>query len=192
MVIEAGGVPHTVDFGKVTSGPDLFWASICTLVWWSGLFELLLVAVLWATLPWWLGRSLPAGIWRYETSNHHFLLNLLAKAGLDFWQWSTGAEDWEFDETALRLLPFLCALAGLLAWALFFHHLGFGVAAAILPWMLALHPWYQRHATGMRGYPLVFLFLPLTLLCAVRALRRGRWRAWLGFAVCRLPVPVHV
>ena len=124
-------------------------------------------------------------VWRYDTTNHHYLLNILAKAGLSIWQWSSGAEDWEFDETALRILPFLFALGGLVTWALFLRGLGYASAAMLLPWALAFHPWYQRYATGMRGYPLVFFFLPLVLLFAVRALRGGTWRCWLAFAGCQ-------
>jgi hypothetical protein len=138
--------------------------------------DAVLLEIYWEPIDWELA------IWRYETTNHHFLLNLMAKAGLGGWQWVTGAEDWEFDEVALRILPFLCALGGLVAWATFFGRLGYTGAALILPWLLALHPWYQQHATGMRGYPLVFLFLPLALLQALAAVRHGRWGSWLGFA----------
>jgi hypothetical protein len=124
-------------------------------------------------------------LWRYETTNHHFLLNLMARAGLGVWQRATGAEEWEFDEAALRFLPFLCALGGLMAWAVFFRRLGFWQAAMIVPWALALHPWYQQHATGMRGYPLVFLFFPLTLLSALGVLRSGGWRSWSAYAAAQ-------
>ena len=260
----AGGIPWTLDFGRPGDGTDFFLPSIRTLLWWTGLFDLVIIVLLWITLRCWIGQpgsdliqddkgsgsfrglapvfvsAILAGallifinaprlseslwndelwslgesvhgkwdrdldgvdpeealaviywqavnwehaVWRYDTTNHHFLLNILAKAGLDVWQWLSGSEEWEFDETAMRILPFSCALGGLAAWAFFFRYLGFPSAAMIVPWLLALHPWYQRHATGMRGYPLVFLFFPLTLLAAIHALRGGRWRAWLCFAV---------
>ena len=258
------GLPWGIDFSKSSEGSDHFSESVRTIVWWSVLFDLLVVVLLWWQLPRWIGtdpepdgsagggrlgqrgaiigsallaaltlalidsprlseslwndeiwslresihgswdRELGSktpddvlleiywepidwelAIWRYETTNHHFLLNLMAKAGLSGWQWVTGAEDWEFDEVALRILPFLCALGGLVAWAIFFGRLGYVGAALILPWLLAFHPWYQQHATGLRGYPLVFLFLPLALLHILAAVRHGRWGSWLGFAAAQ-------
>jgi len=152
-----------------------------------------LTEVRWEELGW------HHAIWRYDTTNHHFLLNLMAKSGNTAWQLTSDEverspggstfglpqidESWEFNESALRFLPFCCALGGLLAWAWLFARLGFPVAGTILPWLLALHPWYQQLATGMRGYALVFLFLPLVLGFLIQALRVGRWRTWLGFAV---------
>ena len=139
-----------------------------------------LTKIYWDELGW------QHAIWRYDTTNHHFLLNVLAKggnsakhSGADFWNY----HGWDFDEAALRFLPFCCALGGLLAWARLLARLGFPTGGAILPWILALHPWYQQLATGMRGYALVFLFLPLALGFLVGALRSNRWRSWLAFAL---------
>ena len=133
----------------------------------------------WRSLQW------RHAVWRYESTNHHFLLNLMAKTGLTVWQLGTRAEGWEFSEAALRILPFLCALAGILAWAIVFFQLGFSRAAILLPWLLALHPSYLQHASEMRGYPLVFLFLPLTISASLKALQSGRWRWWLSYAAAQ-------
>ena len=122
-------------------------------------------------------------VWRFETTNHHPLLNVLARAGLVGWRSVTGSEVWEFDEVALRALPFACALASLFFWGSWFRRAGFGAAGLVVPWLLALHPWFQQHATGMRGYPLVFCFLPLTLIALQAVMRHNSWRGWFGWSV---------
>ena len=60
---------------------------------------------------------------------------------------------------------------------------GFGRAALLAPWILALHPWFLRYASEARGYVFLFLFGPLCVIALIRALQTGTWKWWLAFGL---------
>ena len=63
LFIWEGGIPWGIDFSKVSADEaDPFGESVLTLVWWCLLFNLLLLAGLWVSMPSWIGfptESLP-------------------------------------------------------------------------------------------------------------------------------------
>jgi hypothetical protein len=118
----------------------------------------------------------------YRKPTNHLPQSAASRLSVELWRAATGAPAQAFDELALRL-PTLAAalvtivLVGLLAadWG----HPRAGVAAAFL---LALQPWHIETATGARGFAFVGLAAAATALALGRALRGGRWAAWLGYA----------
>ncbi len=131
----------------------------------------------------WESPSWTQTIWTYDTTNHHFLCSIVARLSLDTWKASRSRESWEFDETALRLVPFFVGLLGFLAWwKLALRAAGTG-PAMVLTALLAIHPWVLRFLTEVRGYAYVFLFFPLLLLAMMACLRNSQWRDWFFFGL---------
>ena len=117
-------------------------------------------------------------LWRYETTNHHFLYAILAKSSNSLWRRATGSQDYEFSETALRIAPLLFGLAGLALWARVLRPLSL-TAACMFPLLLAVHPWFIRYITEGRGYALLFALLPALYLSLRAAVASTRLRAWI-------------
>lgn len=120
-------------------------------------------------------------LWGYRNPNNHIPYSIIARplaerATRDGW-------DWGRIETAVRLPAFVAGLAGLLAVAWLLARLGYYRAAAVAPWILALHPWYLRYLVEARGYALVLLLAPLVLILAIQALKRPSWPRWVGFGL---------
>ncbi len=132
----------------------------------------------------WEGLGWEDALWRYETTNHHFLYVILAKGANQIWQGVTGAPDYAFSETALRLGPFLFGLAGLGLWARVLRPISLS-AACLFPLLMAIHPWYLRYVTEGRGYALLFSLLPWLILALQSAVRHGTRRAWSGVVIAQ-------
>lgn len=122
--------------------------------------------------------------WDLGMMNNHFLFSVLGRLshealGPDPAK-ATGPRDPWFSEAVIRLPAFIAGLLALpaMAWCLRLWGIG-RVAAAAAVLLLALHPWYVRHAVDARGYALLLLWTPL-LLAAVRlALNQASWPRWL-------------
>jgi hypothetical protein len=114
----------------------------------------------------------------YQKPNNHVPYSILARLSWEGWRALTQPEDRRAAETVVRLPALLCGIAGIgtLAWLLV--HLGFPAAAVLTAWILALHPWYLRYASEVRGYSLMLALLPLLIVLAMRALERGSWPRW--------------
>ncbi|CAN5231410.1 hypothetical protein BH23VER1_BH23VER1_18120 [soil metagenome] len=124
-------------------------------------------------------------LFNYKSTNNHVLYSVAAR--LSMGQFSPAPDSSDpaapyFSEAAMRLPAFVAGLAALPALAWFVGMLGFRRAAALAPWLLALHPWFVRYQTEARGYGLVLVLAPLALALLLGALRHLRWRWWLGYA----------
>jgi len=120
----------------------------------------------------------------YKSPNNHIFFSVVAR--LFHGPGRTDPSDPSalyFSEVRLRAPAFVTGLAALAAIAWFLVLSGFPRAAAIAPWILALHPWFVRYGTEARGYAFVLLFLPLCFGALIGALRSGRWSSWLAFGL---------
>lgn len=123
-------------------------------------------------------------LWDAGRMNNHYLFSILGRLSHETFgpdpATISGPRDPWFSEAVVRLPAFVAGLLALpaMAWCLRLWGIGrVATAAAVL--LLALHPWYVRHAVDARGYALVLLWTPL-LLAAVRlALNRPGWGRWL-------------
>lgn len=124
----------------------------------------------------------------YRTPNNHILNSVLSRLSHETIGKILGppASGLPFREWALRIPAYLAGVAsiGALAWFLF--GLGRPWAGAVAALLLALHPWHLRYASECRGYGLVLLLVPLLLGLWHRAIQRGGWGWWAGFAACQL------
>jgi hypothetical protein len=131
----------------------------------------------------WEEADWPRGLWFYETPNTHFLFSIGARLmhKLDH-QLHSDLEDWEFNERTIRIFPFLCGLLSLPAWYVCLRRLGFGKLGLFCVALMALHPWFIRTISEARGYPLMFLFMPLWITALANAAETNKWKHWCRFA----------
>jgi hypothetical protein len=127
-------------------------------------------------LPW--SRTL----WHCEGARNHGLQSILSRLSLGVYQAIVRPEGLQFSETAVRLPSFVAGALSIPALALLVARLGFPSAGVVAAALLALHPWHLKLATEARGYPFVFLFIPLIALCVAQAAPNGSWRWLAAFA----------
>lgn len=123
-----------------------------------------------------------------HNTNNHVLNTVLAKLSHEAFTRLPVAGDngLYFSETVLRGPGYAAGLGAIatLTWCLW--TLGLRHAAMIAPFLLALHPWYVRYATELRGYVYVLLFAPLALGLLWNAVRRGHWGWWALYGVSQI------
>jgi hypothetical protein len=122
-------------------------------------------------------------LWRNSGGNNAQPFSLLARASLEGAKTCGLAVEGEVCEWAVTL-PSL--LAGLATMGLMMGLVGrrWGVVAGLVVLLLlVLHPWHVRHSTIARGQMLMLLGLVMMLVFLEGALREGRWRQWLGYAL---------
>ena len=127
-------------------------------------------------LPWW--RTL----WHCEGARNHGLQSVLSRLSLRVYQAVVHPSGLQFSEAAIRLPSFIAGVLSIPALALLVARLGFPWAGAVAAALLALHPWHLKLATEARGYPFVFLFIPLLALCIAEAASNANWRWLAAFA----------
>jgi Dolichyl-phosphate-mannose-protein mannosyltransferase len=127
-------------------------------------------------LPWW--RTL----WHCEGARNHGLQSVLSRLSLRVYQIVAQPDGLQFSETAIRLPSFIAGILSIPALALLVARLGFPWAGAVAAALLALHPWHLKLSTEARGYPFVFLFIPLLALCIAQAAPNAHWRWLAAFA----------
>jgi len=127
--------------------------------------------------------------WKYTffvtiSGNNHVTHTVQARAVHQLWKiffYSEG--DRPFSEQAVRLSPFINGLLGIVALALLLRITAYPIAGVTAAWILALNPWHLRYSVEARGYADLLLFIPLTFICLVFALRSGKWRWWIGYGL---------
>ncbi len=125
-------------------------------------------------------------LWYCEGARNHGLQSMLCRLSLGIYRAIVRPEGLQFSETAVRLPSFIAGALSIPALALLVARLGFPWAGVVAAGLLALHPWHLKLATEARGYPFVFLFIPLIALCVARAAPSGNWRWLAAFAVSNL------
>jgi Dolichyl-phosphate-mannose-protein mannosyltransferase len=127
-------------------------------------------------LPW--ERTL----WHCEGARNHGLQSILSRLSLRAYQTVVHPAGLQFSETAIRLPSFIAGALSIPALALLVARLGFPWAGVVAAALMALHPWLLKLGTEARGYPFVFLFVPLMALCIVQAAPNASWRWLAAFA----------
>ena len=124
--------------------------------------------------------------WYYTKPTNHVFQSILARLSLSTWRTIVRPRGIQLNEVAVRFPSYLCGILAVGAVGLLLARVGFPREGAVGAWFLALHPWFLRLAPEARGYGMVFLFIPLACLLAMRAVETGRWRWWLGLAAVEL------
>jgi hypothetical protein len=121
-------------------------------------------------------------LWYYQMPANHMLQTVLSRLSSSAWRGLARPGGLQLSETALRLPSYLAAVFSIGTLALLLARLGFPEAGALAAWLLAIHPWMLRLGSEARGYPFIFLFIPLTWLLAMRAIRMAGWRNFAALA----------
>jgi len=117
-------------------------------------------------------RALQSAAYTLESRNYP-LYYLAAKAALYLGD----------TEEILRLPSFIAGLLSILVLYGFVRQLHSRSAGLLAAALLAVSPFHIVHSTFARYYALVMLFTLLTAWFLYHVLRKGRWYAWLGYAV---------
>jgi hypothetical protein len=120
--------------------------------------------------------------WYYTKPTNHVFQSILARLSLSTWRAVARPQGLQINEAAVRFPSYISGILAVGAVGLLMARAGFPREGAVGAWILALHPWFLRLAPEARGYGMVFLFIPLACLMALRAVETGRWRWWLGLA----------
>jgi hypothetical protein len=125
--------------------------------------------------------------------NNHIVCTVGARISHAVWKTFFAEEDEVFSEASVRILPLLCSLLSIAMLAFLLARIGAPVVGVAAAFFLALDPWHIRYSVEMRGYAYVLLFVTLSLIFLLRAMRTGRWRDWLAYAalevLCLLSYP---
>jgi hypothetical protein len=124
-------------------------------------------------------------LFAYRTPNNHVFYSILARLSHGPRIESDDPGQRHFDETRIRMPAFLLGLAAIPALGYLLSVIGYRRAGIAAMFLLALHPFYIRHAPEARGYPLTMFFAPLALAFLIKAVRRGRAVYWAGYALCQ-------
>ena len=129
-------------------------------------------------------RKLPwkSTLWNYTTTNHVFQ-SVLARLSHSSWRTLARPAGPQLNETAVRLPSYLAGILVVGATGLLAGRFGFAWEGALAASLIAIHPWHMRFTTEARGYGLVALMIPVSVLLALEALTRGQWRWWIALAM---------
>ena len=127
-------------------------------------------------LPW------KSTLWNYTTTNHIFQ-SILARLSHSAWRTLARPTGLQFSEAAVRLPSYLAGILAVGALGLLAARFGLAWEGALAAWLIAIHPWHMRFTTEARGYGLVALLIPVSILLALYALNRGGWRWWIALAM---------
>jgi len=122
----------------------------------------------------------------YRKPSNHVGFTVLSRASLAGWRVLARPELEFVSESAVRLPAFAAGLGAVAAVAFLLRRLGMAGAGVLAAFALALHPWHLRYASEARGYALLVLLVPLSVLLLLRALERGSWPRWALYAVAQL------
>ena len=124
----------------------------------------------------------------YRKPTNHVLYSVLARSAWTAWGMFAHPGDWYIREWVIRFPAWLAGICAVLALGVLVARLAGELAGVMSAWLLALHPWFLRYASEARGYSVLLLMVPVTLLAWLRATRENRWRWWLGLGACQFLV----
>jgi len=114
----------------------------------------------------------------YREPNNHALNTVLARACHDLWRALAGPVGLPFTEWPMRVPALVAGVLAVAAaaWALWVF--GMPQAGVYAAWLAALHPWYLRYSSELRGYAFALLLVPVVFALWHRAVFRGGWVWW--------------
>ncbi len=135
----------------------------------------------------------------YRKPSNHMGFTVPARASLLVWRLVARPELSFVNEAAVRMPAFLAGLGAVASLGLLLRRLGFPAAGLLAAWLLAIHPWALRYASEARGYSLLVLGVPLSLLLLLRAVERASWGRFAAYGVVQAwmmwtwpPIAFHV
>lgn len=114
----------------------------------------------------------------YSKPTNHIFYSILSRLSVSVWKMFRQPEGMPFSEAALRFPAWIFGILSIAALALLVKELGLPRAGVIAAFVMALHPWYLRYASEARGYSMILCFVPLLVVCWMRAIRTNQWRWW--------------
>ncbi|MCP3984329.1 MAG: hypothetical protein GY723_08060 [bacterium] len=121
----------------------------------------------------------------YSTANNHVAFSVLARLSSKIAWSGEKPKDRMIDERAVRAPAFVAGILSIGALAWFLWRAGFGAAAVLAAWLLALHPWALRYLSEARGYSMAALLGSALFACGLAALRQGWWRRWIALGAAQ-------
>ena len=121
-------------------------------------------------------------VWDYRSgANNHQLFSVLSRLTHSLHENSGDPDENYFSEELVRLPSFVASLGTVMAVGWLVALSGATRGALVAALFLAVHPWFLRYGPEARGYPLMMLWLTLSLIFLIKAAGGGRWRHWLLF-----------
>lgn len=127
-------------------------------------------------------------LYENRAGNNSMPFSILTRLSYDTWRAKTGAPSGRVNEPALRLPVLVCAVLSIGAMAWLGLRLGGPGLALLTALLTTFHPWHMRYSVEARGYGMLMLALPLAFIAFDAALRSGKWRAWVVFALMQYAV----
>ncbi len=129
-------------------------------------------------------RKLPWKVtfWNYSSTTNHIFQSILSRLSHSAWRAIARPGGLQLSEAAARLPSYVSGILVVGVVALLAARVGLVWEGALAAWLIAIHPWHLRFTTEARGYGLVALLIPLSLLVALHALSKGQWRWWVALA----------
>nr|MDJ0786175.1 glycosyltransferase family 39 protein [Myxococcota bacterium] len=122
----------------------------------------------------------------YRKPNNHVPYSAAARVAHESWAALARPEHQLVNEVVVRLPALAAALVGLGTTAWLVWRIGLPMAGLVAAWLLALHPWYLRFSSEVRGYSMMLALLPAVSIAALRALERGSWPRWGVFGALQM------
>lgn len=118
------------------------------------------------------------------TGNNHLTQTVSSRITHDFWKYFFHQKgERPFQESVLRFIPFVNGLLGIAALAFLLRLSGYPLAGITAAWILTLNPWHLRYSVEARGYADLMLFITLTFIALIYALRSEKWRWWIAYGL---------
>ena len=139
-------------------------------------------------------RKLPwkVTLWNYSSTTNHIFQSILSRLSHSAWRSIARPGGLQLSEAAARLPSYVSGILVVGVVALVAARVGLIWEGALAAWLIAIHPWHLRFTTEARGYGLVALLIPLSLLLALHALSKGQWRWWIALARGQFRPPLYV
>ncbi|MCF6314292.1 MAG: glycosyltransferase family 39 protein [Verrucomicrobiales bacterium] len=119
-----------------------------------------------------------------SNGNNHVTQTISSRLYHEVWKYFFLKDgDRPFQESVIRLSPFISGLLGISALAFLLRTTGYPLAGITAAWLLAINPWHLRYSVEARGYADLMLFIPLTFIALLYALRTARWRWWILYGL---------
>ncbi|MFM7180194.1 MAG: glycosyltransferase family 39 protein [Verrucomicrobiales bacterium] len=121
----------------------------------------------------------------FRKPTNHTVIGVPARACLESWRSTTGADRWEFREWVVRLPSMVYGLATILLVAALARRFGGTTAGLVAAVLLAVHPWHIQWGVDARSYSAGIFAAALAAWTLIKGLDSGKWRWWLGFGLAQ-------
>ncbi|GAB4180006.1 MAG: hypothetical protein Fur0032_20840 [Terrimicrobiaceae bacterium] len=121
----------------------------------------------------------------YREPNNHVLNTVLARASHELWKAVARPTGLPFTEWPMRVPAFVMGILAIASAAWMLAIFGMPRAGILAAWVAALHPWYLRYASEIRGYSFALFLVPVVFALWHGAVFRGSWAWWAALCVAQ-------